>query len=79
MNLLMLPMLVGSGVFFSIERFPASVQPLLRVLPLTALIDALRAIVLEGQQLAAQWPRLAVLVAWTAFSYLVGLRIFRWT
>jgi len=79
MNLLLLPMLVGSGVFFSIERFPAAVQPALRALPLTALVDALRSIVLEGQDLAAQWARLAVLAAWTVVSFLVGLRIFRWT
>ena len=79
MNLLMLPMLVGSGVFFSIERFPQAVQLVLRALPLTAVNDALRAIVLEGAPLAAQWPRLAVLGAWGAVSFVVGLRLFRWS
>ena len=79
MNLLLLPMLVGSGVFFSVERFPAAVQPALRALPLTALVDALRSIVLEGQDLATQWARVSLLAAWAVVSFLVGLRIFRWT
>lgn len=79
MNLLMLPMFVGSGVFFSVERFPQAVQPVLRALPLTALIDALRAVVLEGADLASQWPRLVLLTAWGGVSFAVGLRLFRWS
>ena len=51
MNLVMMPMFVGSGVFFSVDRFPAAVQPVLRALPLTALNDALRAVTLEGASL----------------------------
>jgi ABC-type multidrug transport system permease subunit len=79
MNLLILPMWVGSGVFFSIERFPLGVQRVLQMLPLTALVDALRAVALEGASLLAQGPRLAVLAAWGAVSFLVGLRLFRWS
>jgi ABC-2 type transport system permease protein len=79
MNLLTLPMWVGSGVFFSIERFPAPVQKLLQLLPLTALIDALRAVVLEGATLVSQGHRLLVLAVWGAFSFFVGLRLFRWS
>jgi ABC-2 type transport system permease protein len=79
MNLLILPMWVGSGVFFSIERFPAAVQAPLRLLPLTALIDALRAVTLEGAALASQGSRLLVLAAWGVLSFLVGLRLFRWS
>jgi len=79
MNLLTLPMWVGSGVFFSIERFPAAVQEALRLLPLTALIDALRAVALEGAPLASQGPRLLVVAAWGVVSFLAGLRLFRWS
>jgi ABC-type multidrug transport system permease subunit len=79
MNLLTLPMWVGSGVFFSIERFPAAVQKPLQLLPLTALVDALRAVVLEGASLASQGHRLLVLLGWGAFSFFVGLRLFRWS
>jgi ABC-2 type transport system permease protein len=79
MNLVMMPMFVGSGVFFSVERFPESVQPALRALPLTALNDALRAVTLEGASLASQWPRLLVLAAWGGVSFVAGRRLFRWS
>jgi ABC-2 type transport system permease protein len=78
MNLLMLPMYVVSGVFFTSERFPDQVQPLIKALPLTAVNDALRAIMLEGQSLASVWPELAVLVAWGSVSFAIALRYFRW-
>ena len=78
-NLVMMPMWVFSGVFFSYERFPAVVHPLIRALPLTALNDALRATILEGAPLAAQAGRLAVLVIWTAVSFSLTLSWFRWT
>ncbi len=79
MNLVMMPMFVGSGVFFSVERFPRAVQPLLRALPLTALNDALRAVTLEGADLVSQWPRILVVAAWGAFGFALGLRFFRWS
>ena len=47
-NLVMVPMWVLSGVFFSAQRFPTVVQPVIKALPLTALIDALRANMLQG-------------------------------
>ena len=79
MNLVMMPMWIFSGVFFSYERFPAVLQPLIRALPLTALNDALRATILQGAPLAAQAGHLAVLVAWMAISFLLALSWFRWT
>ena len=48
MNLVQLPMWIASGVFFSSERFPDAVQPLIRALPLTAVINSLRSVMLEG-------------------------------
>jgi ABC-2 type transport system permease protein len=79
MNLVMMPMWIFSGVFFSYERFPAAVHPLIRALPLTALNDALRATILEGAPLAAQAGRLSVLAIWTVVSFLLALSWFRWT
>jgi ABC-type multidrug transport system permease subunit len=78
MNLVMLPMWVLSGIFFSPERFPAAVQPLIRVLPLTPLIEALRNISLEGASLLSQWPQVATLTAWAVISFVLALRWFRW-
>jgi ABC-type multidrug transport system permease subunit len=78
MNLILMPMWVLSGVFFSSARFPDIVQPFIRALPLTALVDALRLIMLEGGSFAAVTGRLAVLVAWLVVGFLVALKIFRW-
>src|SRR5438034_10220406 len=64
MNLVMMPMWIFSGVFFSGERFPAMAQPVIKALPLTALNDSLRASILEGTPLIHQWPRLLIMALW---------------
>jgi len=78
-NVVMMPMWIFSGVFFSYERFPAVIQPLIKALPLTALNDALRASILEGTPLSHQWSRLLVLGLWGGISFLLALKWFRWT
>ena len=78
-NVVMMPMWLLSGVFFSYERFPAILLPVIKALPLTALNDALRATILEGATFAAQSTRLLVLLLWGGISYLLALRWFRWT
>ncbi len=78
MNVVQMPMFICSGVFFSADRFPAVVQPLIHALPLTALADALRAVIIEGASLLSQSHELAILGAWTALSFVVGVARFRW-
>jgi ABC-type multidrug transport system permease subunit len=78
MNLVMMPMWICSGVFFSYERFPDAVKPLIRALPLTAINDALRGVINEGLTLTQVLPQIAILLAWTVVSFVVGLKIFRW-
>ena len=78
MNAVMLPMWIGSGIFFSPERFPESAQPLLSMLPLTPLIHALRSVMLEGTSLFALGPQLALIIAWGGISFVLALRWFRW-
>ena len=78
MNLVMVPMWIFSGIFFSSERFPEAIQPLIKVVPLTPLIDALRSVMLEGAPLAAQLPRVSIMTAWGAVSFALALRWFRW-
>jgi ABC-2 type transport system permease protein len=78
MNLVMLPMWVLSGIFFSASRFPAVVQPVVRALPLTAAIDALRGNMLQGVNLGRQVSQMAILLAWLVVSFVISLRIFRW-
>ena len=77
-NLVMMPMWIFSGVFFSYERFPAVVQPFIRALPLTALNDALRSTITDGAGITAQSGRLLVLCLWGGISFLFAVRWFRW-
>jgi ABC-2 type transport system permease protein len=78
MNVVMLPMWIFSGVFFSSARFPDAVQPAIRALPLTAVIDALRATMLRGAGPTQLLPELAVILAWLVVSFALAVRIFRW-
>ena len=78
MNLVMLPMWILSGVFFSASRFPAVIQPFVKALPLTAANDALRANMLQGIGIAHLTAPIAVLLAWLVIPFAVSLRIFRW-
>jgi ABC-type multidrug transport system permease subunit len=78
LNLSMLPMWVLCGVFFSASNFPQVIQPLIQALPLTALNDALRAVILEGATLRAVSPELGVLGVWTVVPFALALRLFRW-
>jgi ABC-2 type transport system permease protein len=78
LNVVMLPMFVLSGVFFSASRYPAAIQPLIRAIPLTALNDAFRAVYNDGLPLASTWPQLLVLLAWMLVSFFAALKLFRW-
>jgi ABC-2 type transport system permease protein len=77
-NLATVPMWILSGVFFSSANFPADIQPFIHALPLTALNDGLRAVILEGTSLAELTPQLAVLGIWGVTSFAIALRVFRW-
>jgi len=78
MNLAMLPMWIFSGVFFSSSRFPEAIQPIIQALPLTAVINALRANILRGAGLATVVPELGIILAWMVLSFVLALRLFRW-
>jgi ABC-type multidrug transport system permease subunit len=78
MNLVMLPMWILSGVFFSSANFPEAFQPVIQALPLTALIDALRAVILDGASLAAVSSDLLLLTVWGVVPFFVALRLFSW-
>ena len=78
MNLMSVPMWVLSGVFFSASNFPDAVQPFIQALPLTALVDAMRGVVLEGATLASLWNELAILLTWTIVPFAIALKIFKW-
>jgi len=78
MNLIMLPMWLLSGTFFSAARFPDIFQPFIKALPLTSLNDALRAVINDGLPLHSSWLEIGILMVWGCASFVIALRIFRW-
>jgi ABC-2 type transport system permease protein len=78
MNLVMLPMWIFSGVFFSASNFPDAAQPFIQALPLTAAADALRATLLEGASMPALASELGILGVWLTVSFSAALALFRW-
>jgi ABC-2 type transport system permease protein len=79
MNLVTLPMTVLSGVFFAASHFPSWMQPLVKALPLTAVIDGLRSISIDGSSLASLGGAFLVLLLWGTASFALALRLFRWS
>jgi ABC-2 type transport system permease protein len=78
MNLVMMPMFVGSGVFFSSSNFPDAMQPVLRALPLTALNDSLRGVINEGAGVTALARPILILAVCSVVSFAAALKLFRW-
>ena len=78
MNVAMLPMWLLSGSFFSADRFPTAMQWFVQALPLTAVNNALRAIMNEGAGLVAVSVPIAIIVAWGVAGFFAALALFRW-
>ena len=78
MNLVMMPMFITSGVFFASSNFPDVLQPVIRALPLTAMCDGLRAVMIDGAGLVGVLPSLGILALWGVPAFVLGLRYFRW-
>jgi ABC-type multidrug transport system permease subunit len=77
-NFAQMPMWVLCGAFFSYERFPEWLHGPIRALPLTALVDAMRGVMLDGATLASIGGEVAIVAAWGILSLLLAVRIFRW-
>jgi ABC-type multidrug transport system permease subunit len=77
-NLVTLPMMVFSGVFFSASRFPSFLQPAIRILPLSAFNEALRHVVNDGASILTQGVPVAILAAWALVTSVLAVRLFRW-
>jgi ABC-2 type transport system permease protein len=73
-----LPMTFISGAFFSTETLPTFLQAIADVLPLTYLLDWIRASLIEGKGLGSSWTDLLVLLLWGGAGLAVALRTFRW-
>ncbi len=79
LNFVLIPMWLFAGIFFPYERFPEFLHPFIQLIPLTALLDALRALMLDGAALANVLPEIGIISAWGIVCFLTALKIFRWT
>jgi ABC-type multidrug transport system permease subunit len=78
MNLVMMPMWIASGVFFSSQKFPDMMQPFIKALPLTAAIDALRSNMLQGANLPQLAAQIGVIGFWLVICFALAMKLFRW-
>jgi ABC-2 type transport system permease protein len=77
-NVIALPMMFLSGVFFPREAMPQVLQRVTDYLPLTYLADALRSVAIDGAALWSQGLNLAGLAVWLAISFGIAVKLFRW-
>ncbi|MFZ2126081.1 MAG: ABC transporter permease [Candidatus Microsaccharimonas sp.] len=77
-NIVALPMMFLSGVFFPRFLMPEWLQGITGYLPLTPIVDGLRMIMTEGKTLLDLGPELAIIGVWTVVVYVVAIRVFRW-
>jgi ABC-2 type transport system permease protein len=76
-NAIALPMMFLSGTFFPTETLPVIVQWIVKFLPLTPLLEAIRTVSVEGEPITAVGPQIAALTAWVVVSYVIANRMFR--
>jgi ABC-2 type transport system permease protein len=72
-----LPMMFLSGVFFPTDTLPSVLQSVVRFLPLTPLIEALRTVSVDGLSITETGPQLLLLGAWVLASFAIAGAAFR--
>jgi ABC-2 type transport system permease protein len=77
-NVVTMPMMVVSGVFFSYHNFPDVVIPLIQLLPLTMLADGIRSIFIEGAGFREVTSSIFILSGLGVLFFGIGLKIYKW-
>ena len=77
-NIVALPMMILSGTFFKVASMPSFVEPVVKILPLTYLNDALRQIMVAGTPLYSMTTDVAIMVGWAVVCFGITVRFFRW-
>ncbi|MEE9186743.1 MAG: ABC transporter permease, partial [Bacteroidota bacterium] len=77
-NVIFIPMMFLSGVYFSVDGLPKFLKPLVEFLPLTHLVRAIRAIFNNGVPLTSVLPEMGILAAWMVVCFALSVRLFRW-
>ncbi len=77
-NMVSMPMMILSGIFFSYHNFPDFVIPIIKKLPLTMLADSIRSIMIEGTGLTENLPEFFFLSGLGLICFMAGIRIYKW-
>jgi ABC-2 type transport system permease protein len=77
-NVISLPMMLLSGVFFNRSHLPGLIHTVTGFFPLTYLADGMRGVAIDGASLFSLWPQLAGLLIWCMISVAVAVKLFRW-
>ena len=77
-NVIALPMMFLSGIFFPRSAMPEILQEITDFLPLTYLADAMRNIAIDGEALWSQGWNVLGLTVWLALSFAIAVRLFKW-
>lgn len=78
LNMINWPMMMLSGVWFSLEGAPDIVKHIANIFPLTHILRSARAVMLDGATLGDVAPSLIALSLMSAVFLLVGAKVFRW-
>ena len=78
LNMISWPMMMLSGVWFSLEGSPEIIQQSAQIFPLTHMIEAARAIMIDGAGLVDIFPHLLIMLAMSIVFMAIGARSFRW-
>jgi len=77
-NIVSLPMMFLSGVFFSRDVLPGILQTATDYLPLTFLVEAIRGMTVQGDSIIVQWPNFLGMAVWFVIAFIIANRTFRW-
>jgi len=77
-NVISLPMMLLSGIFFSRNNLPGVIHTITDFFPLTYLADAMRSIAIDGASLSQVGPQLLGLGIWSVISCTIAVKMFRW-
>lgn len=77
-QLVTLPMMFLSGVFFPTFLMPQFLQNITQFIPLTPIIESIRLVITEGKTIFELGPQMAIIVGWTVIVYIIAFKVFRW-
>jgi ABC-2 type transport system permease protein len=72
------PLLFLGGVFFPIKNMPEFLQPIIKLIPITHLTNALRQVMNVGADLTTLWPEATILGGWLIVAFVVASFTFKW-